>query len=129
MRPYPDPTWFTPIYVVLSCIEVQLAIICASIPIFWPIIEQSLKAIFVSYDVEIFEQHIEVGEYSYGLEHTKACRGRKSSSASMEELTQGSGSDSRLQYSVGVDPLDSKAQRDIGPHTRIDSGPKYKWEI
>lgn len=129
MRPYPDPTWFTPIYVILSCIEVQLAIICSSMPIFWPIVEQSLTAILVTYDVEIVEQRVEDRGFSYELKHLKTCGCRKNSSASTEELTQVSDSESRAQYTLGVDPLDSKAQREMGPHTQIDSRPKPKWEI
>jgi hypothetical protein len=87
MRPYPDPTWFTPIYVILSCIEVQLAIVCASMPIFWPIVEQSLTAIFVTYNVEVTEQHVEDRDPSYELKHFETCGRRKNSTASTEELT------------------------------------------
>ncbi|KAF2131091.1 hypothetical protein P153DRAFT_337327 [Dothidotthia symphoricarpi CBS 119687] len=129
MRPYPDPTWYSPIYVILSCVEVQLAIICASMPIFWPMIEQSLAAIFVTYQVEVVEQRVEDRGFTYELEHIKTRESVKSSSASTEELTQGLGSDSKVQYSLGVDPLDAEAHREMGPHTHIGSRPKPKWEI
>lgn len=129
MRPYPDPTWFTPIYVILSSIEIDLAIICASMPIFWPIIEQSIAAIFVSYTVEIVEQHIEDHRLTYELEHTKTRGSVKSSSASTEELTQGMTLDAKAQYSLGVDPLDVEAQSNMGLQTQINSQPKPKWEM
>jgi hypothetical protein len=129
MRPYPDPTWFTPIYAILSSLEIELAITCASMPIFWPIIEQSFTAIFVSYDVEIVEQRVDGHGLSYELEHKKSHESRKSSSASTEELTQGL-TQGKTQFSVGLDPLDTEAQLDLGPQTHIGSQPvKSKWEI
>ncbi|GME26181.1 Integral membrane protein [Neofusicoccum parvum] len=36
--PVADPTWLAPTSIVLSCLEVDVAILCASIPIFWPLI-------------------------------------------------------------------------------------------
>ncbi|EKG17225.1 hypothetical protein MPH_05560 [Macrophomina phaseolina MS6] len=36
--PVADPTWLAPTSVILSCLEVDVAILCASIPIFWPLI-------------------------------------------------------------------------------------------
>jgi len=129
MRPYPDPTWFTPIYVILSSIEIDLAIICASIPIFWPIIEQSLAAIFVSYAVEIVEQCVEEHELTCKLEYTNTRESVRSSDASTEELIQALSSDTKAQYTVGVDPLDMEAQSRIGPQTQIHSRPKLKWHV
>jgi hypothetical protein len=129
MRPYPDPTWFTPIYVILSSIEIDLAIICASMPIFWPIIEQSFAAIFVSYAIEIVEQRVEDHGLTYELKHTKTRGSVKSSSASTEELTQGISLDMKVQYSLGIDPLDVEAQSEMGLQTQINSQPKLKWEL
>lgn len=129
MRPYPDPTWFTPIYVILSNTEIQLAIICASMPIFWPIIEQSFAAIFVRYDVEVVEQRIDTHGFAYELEHAKTHGSVNSGGTSTEDLTQGASGDAKVQYSVGLDPLDMEAQSEIGPHTQIRSQPKPKWQI
>ncbi|KAL0257126.1 hypothetical protein SLS55_007936 [Diplodia seriata] len=36
--PVTDPTWLAPTSIVLSCLEVDIAVLCASIPIFWPLI-------------------------------------------------------------------------------------------
>lgn len=36
--PVADPTWLAPTSIILSCLEVDIAILCASIPIFWPLI-------------------------------------------------------------------------------------------
>jgi hypothetical protein len=35
-----DPTWNVPSIVILSCLEIQGAVICASIPFFWPVLVQ-----------------------------------------------------------------------------------------
>ena len=35
-----DPTFYTPMPVILSSLEVNVAILCGSIPIFWPVIRQ-----------------------------------------------------------------------------------------
>ncbi|OJD36364.1 uncharacterized protein BKCO1_12000177 [Diplodia corticola] len=36
--PVTDPTWLATTSIVLSCLEVNIAVLCASIPIFWPLI-------------------------------------------------------------------------------------------
>jgi hypothetical protein len=92
-------------------------------------IEQSFAAIFVTYDVKIVEQRVEDRGLTYELEHTKTHESIRSSSASTDELTHEVASEPKVQYSVGVDPLDTEAQREMGPYTQIDSRPKPKWEI
>jgi hypothetical protein len=37
--PTHDPTWWGPITIILANLEVQIACICASVPIFWPVLE------------------------------------------------------------------------------------------
>ena len=36
----PDPTWYPPTTVLLSVIEINTAMLTASIPIFWPVLRQ-----------------------------------------------------------------------------------------
>ncbi|KAH8648446.1 hypothetical protein BX600DRAFT_517833 [Xylariales sp. PMI_506] len=48
-----DPTWYTPIMVILSAAEVDLASVCASVPVFWPVLTDSLGEIFVTKEVQI----------------------------------------------------------------------------
>lgn len=55
--PVADPTWYGPKSIVLATIEVNLASICASIPVFWPILSQSLNKIFVTQEVHVVHQH------------------------------------------------------------------------
>jgi hypothetical protein len=132
LSPYPDFTWWTPISIILSCLEVDLAIICASMPIFWPVIEKQFTAIFVSHEIRVVETREEHG-LAYELEHTKSRCGNRSlrsnSGTSTQELTNDA---EDLLYkepiSVGVDPLSEEAQAQ-GPETKIEPGPKRKWEI
>lgn len=53
-----DPTWYGPISIVLAAAEVESAMICASVPVFWPMLRGSfLGNIFVTKEVEVtFEQ-------------------------------------------------------------------------
>ncbi|KAI1800229.1 hypothetical protein F4811DRAFT_540126 [Daldinia bambusicola] len=48
-----DPTWYSPISIVLGVVEVNVASICASVPIFWPSLKARLDEIFVTREVTI----------------------------------------------------------------------------
>jgi len=48
-----DPSWYGCEPIVLAALEIDLALICASLPVFWPVIEKSLGSIFVTYEVEV----------------------------------------------------------------------------
>ncbi|KAI1826877.1 hypothetical protein F4861DRAFT_19252 [Xylaria intraflava] len=52
-----DPTYFGPQSIVLASIEVDLASIVASIPVFWPMLTQSWGAIFVTKEVLVTHHH------------------------------------------------------------------------
>jgi hypothetical protein len=45
--PTHDPTWYGPKSIFLIVLEVNVASICASVPIFWPVVSTYLGAIFV----------------------------------------------------------------------------------
>ncbi|KAF1927875.1 uncharacterized protein M421DRAFT_421069 [Didymella exigua CBS 183.55] len=51
-----DFTWWYPEVLIISCLEVDFAIICASMPIFWPIVVTNWNAIFVTKEVHITHQ-------------------------------------------------------------------------
>jgi hypothetical protein len=118
--------------IVLSCLEIDLAIICTSIPIFWPMIEKSFASIFVSYEVNITEERID-DDYglAYELEHTKSRRTgsvRSTSGTSVEGLTQGDEDDTKApKFSVGMDPLADESRN--GYKTSVQTRPKQNWEI
>ncbi|KZM25970.1 hypothetical protein ST47_g2978 [Ascochyta rabiei] len=51
-----DFTWWYPEVLIISCLEVDFAIICASMPIFWPTVVANFNAIFVTKEVHITHQ-------------------------------------------------------------------------
>jgi hypothetical protein len=120
--------------IVLSCLEIDLAIICASMPIFWPVIERRLAAIFVSYEVDVIEERVH-DDYglAYELEHTKS-KGqgsmRSGSGTSMEGLTREEDDAAKIpKFSVGPDPLDEETMSGGGFQTNVEAKPRPKWEI
>lgn len=119
--------------ILLSCLEIDLAIMCASMPIFWPIIEKSFTAIFVQYEVNVTEERVN-DEYglAYELEHSKSRREgslRSMSGTSVEELTGKNEPDASKapKYSVGLDPLGDEVRNVY--QTSVQTKPKRKWEI
>lgn len=51
-----DFTWWYPEVLIISCLEVDFAIICASMPIFWPTVVTNWNAIFVTKEVHVVHQ-------------------------------------------------------------------------
>ncbi|KAH8648540.1 hypothetical protein BX600DRAFT_116200 [Xylariales sp. PMI_506] len=52
-----DPTWYGPISILLACLEVDVSIMCASIPVFWPVVTSRLDRIFVTQEIKIERAH------------------------------------------------------------------------
>ncbi|CAN8100949.1 unnamed protein product [Discula destructiva] len=49
-----DPTWYSPTPIVLSSVESSLAAVCASLPVFWPMLKKSLDPyIIVTHEVTV----------------------------------------------------------------------------
>lgn len=66
--PVLDPTWYGPKSIVLAAIEVDLASICASVPVFWPVLTESFGKIFVTQEVHVTHTHRRLsGEDGYEL--------------------------------------------------------------
>ncbi|KAJ3564777.1 hypothetical protein NPX13_g7732 [Xylaria arbuscula] len=55
--PIADPTFYAPQSIVLAALEVDLASIVASIPVFWPLITHSWGKIFVTQEVHVTRHH------------------------------------------------------------------------
>ena len=130
--PYVDYTWWTPSLIILSCLEIDLAIICASMPIFWPIIEKSFASIFVSYEVRVVEERVDDYGLSYELEHkhTTDRASIKSSGTSTRELTQQDEEHNKKpQFSVGCDPLNEEA-KNAGFSANVETlAAPPKWQL
>ncbi|KFA56577.1 hypothetical protein S40293_01135 [Stachybotrys chartarum IBT 40293] len=52
-----DPAWYGPITLLLAVIEVDVASICASIPVFWPVLASKIEMITVTREVKIERTH------------------------------------------------------------------------
>ncbi|KAF1975955.1 hypothetical protein BU23DRAFT_502511 [Bimuria novae-zelandiae CBS 107.79] len=152
-HPYIDFTWWSPISIILSCLEIDIAIMCASMPIFWPVIETSFAAIFVTHEVHITEQpRYSAGNLglAYELEHGDAMRDRasiKSGSTSRESLVmtrelsgkQGEGDGTAVRVgeryrdpylAAHVDPFrDGVVDSELGVRTGVTAKPKEKWVL
>ncbi|KAF2872343.1 hypothetical protein BDV95DRAFT_380891 [Massariosphaeria phaeospora] len=108
-HPYIDFTWWSPISIILSSLEIDLAIMCASIPIFWPVIEKSLAQIFVTREVRVTEHRRLDDEQglAYELEHNHKMGMERSASLksdggqSRESLTREVSHSSGNEASVG----------------------------
>jgi len=56
--PTRDPTWYGPQSILLMVLEVNVASICVSVPIFWPVLRPYLGAIFVTHEFSVkYEEH------------------------------------------------------------------------
>lgn len=51
--PVRDPTWYAPLSVLLSVLEVDAAAMCASVPIFWPVLTEQWDKMFVTVTREV----------------------------------------------------------------------------
>ncbi|KAK2052525.1 hypothetical protein LY76DRAFT_526497 [Colletotrichum caudatum] len=54
-----DVTWYTPLPMTLAILEIDIAAICASLPVFWPVLQNSMGAIFVTREVKITTETID----------------------------------------------------------------------
>ncbi|KAF4420478.1 hypothetical protein CGCF415_v008783 [Colletotrichum fructicola] len=48
-----DPTWYAPVPMVLAILEIDVAAICASLPVFWPVLRSGIGQIFVTHEVKV----------------------------------------------------------------------------
>lgn len=99
-------------------------------PIFWPIIEKSVSAIFVSFEVEVVEERVDDYGLAYGLEHSndREERVQSISGTSTQELTKEEecgGGVVRRDFTPGFDTLNEEPS----VKTDIKSTPKPKWEL
>ncbi len=72
MWPVKDPTWYGPISILLAVLEVDCASICASVPVFWPVLSRQLGKIFVTKEIEIIhEDRYEFDNYAHSWTETE----------------------------------------------------------
>lgn len=96
-----DFTWWYPEVLILSCLEVDFAIMSASMPIFWPAVVAHFNAIFVTKEVHITHQD-RVQNFEMGRPASL------NSTASMKGLTKvTSGEQKPYYYNDFVRPTES----------------------
>jgi hypothetical protein len=122
--PVHDPTWYGPISLLLAALEVNCASICASVPIFWPVISPYFGTIFVTQEVRVEHEYRDMfDEESKGRKDlSRSSRGSQTELTTMESRTP-SGNDHLDGYYVSghPDPLKSPGAKGPGTHTRVRS--------
>lgn len=48
----------------LSALEVNIATICASLPVFWPVIKENMGRILVTYEVDVIHERRDSGDFN-----------------------------------------------------------------
>ena len=62
-----DFTFLSPLSIILSALEIDLAICCASMPIFWPVVLETWGRIFVETEVRVSVHQRDSGEGKWGV--------------------------------------------------------------
>ncbi|KAI1110609.1 hypothetical protein F5Y14DRAFT_345035 [Nemania sp. NC0429] len=65
--PVIDPTFYGPQSIVLAALEVDLASIVASVPVFWPMLAHGWDAIFVTQEVHVTRHHRRLSGHEFEL--------------------------------------------------------------
>lgn len=115
-----DPTWYGPVSIVLSAVEVDLAMVASSVPIFWPVLRR-FHGIFVTKEVEITREvrrleSVELDD-DIGMEGDR--RSRVGSEASLRQENVGASGRYLDEFVAGhVDPL----RKDKAVVTQVKAG-------
>ncbi|KAH9905423.1 hypothetical protein F4778DRAFT_707182 [Xylariomycetidae sp. FL2044] len=103
--PTRDPTWYGPISILLAVLEVDAAAVCASVPIFWPVLTVQWGKIFVTQEVNITHEARYRDDDDVGL-----TRGASHERSPSESDSKGPGRNTDVHYQDSyvldqVDPL------------------------
>jgi hypothetical protein len=118
-EPQLDFTFYAPISILLACLEVDIAVLAASMPVFWPIVLQVLQPILVTHEVHVTREprwrSSEV-ELECASMHSEAELHRKSSVAKINHYN-GTYTVDRI---CAVDDVEHPADRTIEVHGKWD---------
>ncbi|KAH8199254.1 hypothetical protein TruAng_006594 [Truncatella angustata] len=126
--PTHDPTWYGPISLLLATLECDCASICASVPIFWPVLSPYLGAIFVTQEVSVEHEYRDMDEESK-VQHSSKSLPRPGSSTELKDLKKQevtTTTTTNMHYfyddegSAPLQPQSSQSKRP-GTHTRVRS--------
>jgi hypothetical protein len=132
-----DPTWYGPISILLTILEVNAATICASVPVFWPVLTARLDKIFVTQEIKIERTHrFSTIDDDYELQHSPTGSGaskeseglygvhsRDTSQSSLTMVGRQKGGHYNDKYiAAQVDPLSSVGRVEL----QISADPKAR---
>ncbi|KAK2007480.1 hypothetical protein LZ32DRAFT_632299 [Colletotrichum eremochloae] len=105
-----DVTWYTPLPMTLAILEIDLAAICASLPVFWPMLQHSMGAIFVMREVKVttetIETHAEDDDCFETADPFSLCH--KTSTTMLNDMTSPAGPGANAPGQAGPEPSQKK---------------------
>ncbi|KAI1841350.1 hypothetical protein JX265_013450 [Neoarthrinium moseri] len=117
--PTHDPTWYGPISLILAVLECDCASICASVPIFWPVLSPYLGAIFVTQEVSVEHEYRRTDEESK-VQTSSNSLPRPGSQTELKPLESPPTNMNYFYDDEGSAPLESTKSHP-GVHTRVRS--------
>ncbi|KAI0599508.1 hypothetical protein F4775DRAFT_113139 [Biscogniauxia sp. FL1348] len=128
--PTRDPTWYGPISLILAVLEIDAAAVCASVPIFWPVLTVKWGNIFVTQEINITHEARYVDDdedrLTRGPSHGRCGSDVEVGNGAMPGAKEMYYKDSYIMSQV--DPLRSQAERVVAT-AKSDSirGGSRKW--
>lgn len=120
--PTHDPTWYGPISLLLATLECDCASICASVPIFWPVLSPYLGAIFVTQEVSVEHEYRDADEESKPHKSSNSLP-KSGSQTELRKLDVTTTTTTNMHYfydDEGSAPIQSQTKQP-GTHTRVRS--------
>jgi len=112
-----DLSWNSPTPTGLATIEINLALVCAALPIFWPVLQERWGRILVTYEVKVTRES--------GIWSRKAQRPPPQTSSSERELT-GSGGEPESFQPTEWDPYVRDTKTAFGDSETTVVSPKER---
>ncbi|KAF7522912.1 hypothetical protein G7054_g11959 [Neopestalotiopsis clavispora] len=131
--PTHDPSWYGPISLILATLECDCASICASVPIFWPVLSPYLGAIFVTQEVSVEHEYRDVEDEAGGHKARSPSTGansfkslplgRPSSQTELKQLDVTTTTNAMHYFydDSGSTPLERSQSQQPGTQTRVRS--------
>ncbi|KNG51584.1 hypothetical protein TW65_91070 [Stemphylium lycopersici] len=104
-----DFTWWYPEVLIISCLEIDFAIMCASMPIFWPTVIANWSHIFVTNEVRVTSHERLASDSRDNFELSRR-NSERSATGSTKGLTR-VGSEGQSPHYKGYDPETGKDER------------------
>ncbi|KAK7926489.1 hypothetical protein PG985_003487 [Apiospora marii] len=114
--PTHDPTWYGPISILLGVLEINVASICASVPIFWPVVAPYLGSIFVTHEVSVQVVEYRDDDLESSPDGSSTRPGTGGGNGSGKQQLHHQRSDSEIRLNALPYPADRKG------HDRTNSG-------